>query len=65
MVTLSEEEDKLLMEQQDKVYGLVKDFLQSDLAIRGMITGVNIYVKDGYVDAMWDCGERHNNDIIE
>ena len=60
---MNKSDDLMLMAQQSMCYDILKQFLKSDLAIEGRITGVNIWVQDGYVNAEWHFGERTKGDI--
>lgn len=60
---MNKSDDLMLMAQQSMCYDIVKNFLKTDLAIEGRITGVNIWVQDGYVNAEWHFGERTKGDI--
>ena len=60
---MNKSDDLMLMAQQSMCYDIVKNFLKTDLAIEGRITGVNIWVQDGYVNAEWKFGDRAKGDI--
>lgn len=62
---LSKEEDLMLMAQQSTIYDIIKNFLKTDLAIQGKITGIDVRIEEGYVNASWKFGERNKDDIIE
>lgn len=62
---LSKEEDLYLMAQQDMVYNVIEMFLKTELARKGNITGIDVKLEEGYVNASWKFGERKEGDIIE
>ena len=62
---MNKSEDLLLMTMQDTVYETVKAFLKSDLAIKGNVTGIDIKIEKGYVNAEWKFGNRKKGDIIQ
>ena len=53
------------MAQQGMCYDIIKQFLNTDLARAGKITGINVEIKDGYVNAEWKFGDRKDGDIKE
>ena len=62
---MNKEDDLMLMAQQSMCYDIIKQFLNTDLARAGRITGINVKIKDGYVNAEWKFGDRKNGDIKE
>ena len=65
-------EDKLvhdleLMNLQDKLYKDIKKFLDNDLAREFDVTGIDVTLEKGYVNATWKFkkGSRKKNDIKE
>ena len=51
------------MQNQDKVYKQIKQFLESESAITFGITGIDVTVENGYVNAQWKFGERKVGDL--
>ena len=62
---MTRNEDMLVMALQDSVYETAKTFLKNELAIKAGITGLNIHIEDGYVNAEWKFGERKEGDIVK
>lgn len=67
--TISEERNKELQDmyltgKQDIVYEMIKNFLKSDSAIKFNITGIDVKVENGYVNAEWKFGDRKKGDIL-
>ncbi len=62
---MNKEDDLMLMAQQSMCYDIIKQFLNTDLARAGRIIGINVEIKDGYVNAEWKFGDRKNGDIKE
>ena len=60
---MNKSDDLMLMAQQSMCYDILKQFLKSDLAIEGKLTGFEIKVENGYVNAEWHFGERTKGDI--
>ena len=56
-------QDLNLMKKQAKVYKQISDFLKSSEAIQFGVTGIDVRVENGYVNAEWKFGERKINDI--
>lgn len=59
----TEVKDLVLMQNQDKVYKQIKQFLESESAITFGITGIDVTVENGYVNAQWKFGERKVGDL--
>lgn len=57
-------QDAYLMGQQDMVYRMVQEFLDTETARKFGVTGINVKLEDGFVNAIWKFGERKENDII-
>ena len=57
-------QDQTLMNKQDKLYKQIKEFLESDSAIKFNVIGINVKVENGYVNAEWKFGDRKKGDII-
>lgn len=62
---MNKEDDLMLMAQQSMCYDIIKQFLNTDLARAGRITGINVEIQDGYVNAEWKFGDRKDGDIKE
>lgn len=62
---LNRDDELILMTQQSLIYDIIKNFLKSDLAIEGRLTGINVHIENGYVNAEWSFGDRKPKDIIE
>ena len=62
---MNKEDDLMLMAQQGMCYDIIKQFLNTDLARAGRITGINVEIQDGYVNAEWKFGDRKDGDIKE
>ena len=60
---MNKDDDLMLMAQQSMCYDIIKQFLKSDLAIEGKLTGINVEIQDGYVNAEWYFGNREKGDI--
>lgn len=60
---LSVHDDIALMAKQDMLYNIIKDFLKTDLAIRSNISGINVHIENGYVNAEWKFDKRTKKDI--
>ena len=56
-------EDVYLMGEQNLIYNMIKNFLKSEEAIKFNITGLDIKIEDGYVNAEWKFGKRNKVDI--
>ena len=56
-------QDLNLMKKQAKVYKQISDFLKSSEAIQFGVTGIDVRVENGYVNAEWKFGKRKINDI--
>ncbi len=56
-------QDLTLMKKQDKLYKQIRDFLKSQEAIQFGVTGIDVNVADGYVNAEWKFGKRGIGDI--
>lgn len=57
--------DAYTMGQQDMVYRTIKTFLDSKEARMSGISGIDVTIQDGYVNATWKFNERYENDIKE
>lgn len=55
--------DMYIMGEQNLIYNTVSNFLKSDEAIQFNVTGVDIRVENGYVNADWKFGKREKGDI--
>lgn len=62
---MNKTDDMILMAQQSMVYDIIHNFLKTKLAIEGRITGLDINIEDGYVNASWKFGDRVNGDIVD
>ena len=58
-------QDLNLMKKQAKVYKQISDFLKSSEAIQFGVTGIDVRVENGYVNAEWKFGKRNRGDIKE
>ena len=58
-------QDLNLMKKQAKVYKQISDFLKSSEAIQFGVTGIDVKVENGYVNAEWKFGKRDIGDIKE
>lgn len=58
-------QDQTLMKKQDKLYKQIKEFLESNSAIKFNVTGIDIKIENGYVNAEWKFGDRKKGDIIQ
>ena len=47
------------------VYRTIKTFLDSKEARMSGISGIDVTIQDGYVNATWKFNERYENDIKE
>lgn len=56
--------DAYLMGQQNVVYMIIQNFLDTDTAREFGITGIDVSIEDNYVNAEWKFGERKEGDII-
>ena len=57
--------DMLISYEQNKLYNMIKKFLQSDEAVQFNITGMDIRIEDSNVNCYWKYGSRSKNDIKE
>lgn len=57
--------DAYTMGQQDMVYRTIKTFLDSKEARTFGISGIDVTIEDGYVNATWKFNGRCENDIKE
>lgn len=57
-------QDAYLMGQQDMVYKIIQEFLDTETARKFGVTGIDVKLEDGFVNASWKFGERKENDII-
>ena len=60
---MTKSEDLILMTQQDDCYEKIKEFLKGEMAIKGNVTGINVWIQDGYINAEWHFGNRTKGDI--
>ena len=58
-------QDLNLTKKQGKLYKQISDFLKSPEAIQFGVTGIDVRVENGYVNAYWKFGERNQGDIKE
>lgn len=58
-------QDLNLMKKQGKVYKQISDFLKSPEAVQFGVTGIDVRVENGYVNAEWKFGKRDVGDIKE
>lgn len=58
-------QDAYLMGQQDMVYRTIQEFLNTETARKFGVTGIDVKLEDGYVNASWKFGERKANDLIK
>lgn len=56
-------QDLNLMKKQGKVYKQISDFLKSPEAVQFGVTGIDVRVENGYVNAEWKFGKRDIGDI--
>lgn len=56
-------QDLHLMKKQNKLYKQISNFLKSSEAIQFGVTGIDVKVENGYVNAEWKFGKRDINDI--
>ena len=57
-------QDAYLMGQQDMFYRIIQEFLDTETARKFGVTGIDVKLEDGFVNASWKFGERKENDII-
>ena len=57
-------QDAYLMGQQDMVYRIIQEFLDTETSRKFGVTGIDVKLEDGFVNASWKFGERKENDII-
>lgn len=55
--------DYNLMKKQAKLYKQISDFLKLPEAIKFGVTGIDVRVENGYVNAEWKFGKRNAGDI--
>ena len=58
-------QDLNLMKKQGKIYKQISDFLKSPEAVQFGVTGIDVRVENGYVNAEWKFGKRDVGDIKE
>lgn len=58
-------QDLNLMKKQGKIYKQISDFLKSPEAVQFGVTGIDVRVENGYVNAEWKFGKRDIGDIKE
>lgn len=58
-------QDLNLMKKQGKLYKQINDFLKSSEAVQFGVTGIDVRVENGYVNAEWKFGKRDVEDIKE
>ena len=56
-------QDFNLMKKQAKMYKQIKDFLKTSEAVQFGVTGIEVKIENGYVNAIWNFGERKSGDI--
>lgn len=61
---MDKDEDIYLMGHQDMVYEMIKVFLNSDEARKANITGIDVKLEEGYINAEWHFGKRCEGDIL-
>lgn len=55
--------DMYIMGEQNLIYEIIKEFLKSDEAIEFNLSGINVYIEDGFVNAEWKFSDRRKGDI--
>ena len=55
--------DACLMGQQELITDTIRVFLHSEYARKFNITGLKVWIEDGYVNASWDFNERKIDDL--
>ena len=58
-------QDLNLMKKQGKLYKQISDFLKSPEAIQFGVTGIDVRVENGYINAEWKFGKRNIGDVKE
>lgn len=63
VVSDAEINDYYLMQKQDRLYKQIISFLNSKEARFGNVSGIHVYLHDGYVNAEWKFAKRKVGDI--